>query len=341
MIIVVMTHIFIPYRLMLPESIDNPTLLDHLIQPISWLGEVSNSIFFIIAGYFAGKHIIKLRRLLKLFAPLIFWSLCFIAVFLIFKFPAEGPDWSVASWIFFILTGNLGFVVGYIFVQVLFSRLTVKISQSSKLIKIILPIGIVIGEVVILNSELRGLIPELQHPWSLIVNDLFVYGLMYFWVFVMGIILSSTSVKIPTIVLFLGICILSTMNVFLVGASIFDISYRGFQSTTINPLIGVLVFLIFQNFRPFYSKSINFIGSLMFGVYILHVHYPDPFATIQVKTNNLLFSIAPDLVSGVILSWLLDAIIIFIACTCLEAIRKKMFEFIPKAYRSIKSQAQK
>jgi hypothetical protein len=125
MFLILLAHILSPVGLLLAKS-TQPTLESFIITGIPGLGSLGNALFFMIAGYFASKQRVKLRRLIKVMVPLWFYSVLFymFPVILHIDGTYEQNLGLVDTLIYFIAPS--GFIIGYVFMQFISIRILPK-----------------------------------------------------------------------------------------------------------------------------------------------------------------------------------------------------------------------
>ncbi len=308
-------------------------------------GNLGVASFILISGYFMVDQTTNLKRILKLWGQVFFYTVSIWAIWVIVKAIQGGLNYKIIAkqglFAFFpVLTRHYWYVTAFVIVMLLSPFLN-KIIQSlsqraySRLLAILIIIFVVIiGGIPKLLTDMVG---------GRLVAMIVVY-------FIAGYIKRFRTEKknnagkhllvafLSFIVLFAGTYLITyvgvkTNNAFLLKNIYF---YRPFISPIV--IIGsVSLFLGFTELNIKHSKFINVVASCTFGVFLLHSN------NIIAPLISKLFPIYKETNSGLIFVYTLGAIcVIYIVCTLIDLLRqltveKLWFSFLNKHLDSIQA----
>lgn len=232
--------------------------LDYSIDRLvfSWLvigGKAGVDIFVLISGYYMCKSKFDLKKFLKLYGQVLFYSITF---FLIFKIIIHtNNDFGIYSFIktiFPILNNKYWFITTYIYLMLLTPVINIIISKlSKKELKNIITISIIICSLI--PSFYNVFNPANELIWFIIIYLIAAYIRMYNVKINQKITLISSIVFYILIILF----------------NILEFKFQ-LQTSIIVLLFSVSIFLHFINKKEKHNKILSLIGSTAFGVYLIH-----------------------------------------------------------------------
>lgn len=303
--------------------------------------------FILISGYFMVDQKTTLKRILKLWGQVFFYTVSIWAIWVVVKAVQGGLNYKVVAkqglFAFFpVLARHYWYVSAFVIVMLLSPFLN-KIIQSlsqraySRLLTILIIIFVVIiGGIPKLLTDMVG---------GRLVAMIVVY-------FIAGYIKRFRTEKknnagkhllvafLSFIVLFAGTYLITYVGVKTNNAFILKNIY--FYRPFISPIViigSVSLFLGFTELNIKHSKFINVVASCTFGVFLLHSN------NIIAPLISKLFPIYKVKNSGLIFVYTLGAIcVIYIVCTLIDLFRqltveKLWFSFLNKHLDSIQAKA--
>lgn len=322
MLLIVLHHsivhgVFINNINVINES--NP-LTYSLFSVLGFGGEVGVYLFVFITGYFMIYSKVTVKKIIKLWLPILFWS---VILTLGLEYLQHSFSFKSAIKSFFpIITNQYWFMTTYVFLYILIPFINSYILQLNVKKELWL---IILGLIIFLPGHfLYG-----QDVWS---------GFTYFIiVYFFGAIIRKHKLLIKNWFNHFGKIILWFALVITFVVS-FSFSYLGFQfnkpklvsyatvligqTTFICLLAAVGIFIEIGSKKIKYNKFINSIASTTFGIYLIH---DNPTVREWLWTKALHF---PNLISKpayIIFYILFVVLIIFFVCSILEMIRKTIF----------------
>ena len=312
-------HHYVEHGLIGGGGVSIPTLWCNFI---SIGGKIGYNIFVLISGYFLvadDSPTPNLRKLLKLWLQVIFYSLSLFLIAVVFgltpltfktvikaMMPITFSTWGFAS-VYFVL------YLLHPFINVFIKALDRKTYKTV----LLLLIGIWSIIPTFTTSAFKGSSLTWFVTLYLIAGYIRIYGLNPKWkakqytLFSIGVILVSylTSVVFS---------LLGTKSGFFAAHALY---FYGQEKITML-LAAVGIFLVFHSVQIPYNKIINLIGSATFGVYLIH-DSPSIKKWLWlecVKTTEYSGSIS------IIIHSIVACITIYIICTIIDLIRKKTIE---------------
>lgn len=301
---------------------ENDQLNEFFVQIFSIGGKLGVNIFVLISGYFLVKSKFKVKKVVLLVFQVLFWSVTVMAV--IYGFGFAEPDPNVIFKSFFPITYKMyWFASAYVVLYLLSPFLNIFINSASK-------------------KQLRALIVLLFVLWSILgtvmnssleINDLGWFIFLYFVAAYIRLYPNKQTEKKASNFSLFGVCIaLEIFLMWIYHTFGFQLSFCYEETKKYKCLIkqeylliflaAVFIFLGFKNLKIGSIKIVNVISSATFGVYLIHdnpvlrpVLWQDILKT-QNYSNSL--RLAPYAVCIVLL--------IYVCCTVLELLRKKLIE---------------
>ncbi len=292
-------------------------------------GNLGVASFILISGYFMVDQKTTLKRILKLWGQVFFYTVSIWAIWVIVKAIQGGLNYKDVAkqglFAFFpVLTRHYWYVTAFVIVMILspfLNKLIQSLSQraySGLLATLIIIFVVIIGGIPKLLTDMVG---------GRLVFMIVVYFIAGYikrfrtarknnaWKHLLVAFLSFVVLFAVTyLITFVGV---KTNNLFLLKNVYF---YRPFQSPII--IIGaVSLFVGFTELDIKYNKFINVVASCTFGVFLLHSN------NIIEPLLGKLFPIYKETNSGLIFAYTLGAIIaIYIVCTLIDLLRQATVE---------------
>lgn len=295
-------------------------------------GKIGVYLFVLITGYFMLHSKISVKKIVKLWLPIFFWSVV-LALFFGGTITHELTIKSMTASLFPILSDQYWFMSTYIFMYLLtplMNKMLLAIDIKEELLLVF--VGIIVT------------FPE-SHLYGIVTNSQLLY---FCFVYCFGglirkhELLSQNWFKILTTILFwLGIL----TNV-LVS---FGFSFIGFEfhkqlkyssvlvsGGTICIFLAISIFTWLGGKNIGYNKFINNIAATTFGIYLIH----DNNFVRNFLWNDLLhmkhLSFQP---AYIVFYVLLVCVIIFVICSLLEFIRQSLFSNLENSLASLADSA--
>lgn len=292
-------------------------------------GKIGVFLFVLITGYFMSDSHISIKKLVKLWLPIFFWSVFLCLVISPIADNGLKIKYIVKS-LFPIIFNKYWFMTAYFFMYLLIPFLNVIVQTVNTKIKIIL--FILLGLVLIVSSV--GTTTEIttffgEDAGSMLLN----FCIVYCWG---GLIkkykdkISKENIsRILFIIIFIQLVIIQilfilffkTQNVFI---------WKLIKQFVIGPwtlgivVIACLCFIQFNNFSLKYNKWINKVATTTFGIYLISDNnYVRGWLWHEVFHTNTMLD-KPYIIGYLILI----SVLVFIICSILEYFRKKAFSKI-------------
>jgi hypothetical protein len=279
-------------------------------------------LFFMISGYFAARNGIKVSRLLKVFIPLWFWGVVF---FLLHPMVADFyPLTTPIQFIWYFLTGNLGFVIGYALIQFLGAFIIQPFKKLRIRIQILVIVALFLLSTILLIVFYQQVL-TLPPTFELILSPLLTYGIAYLWIFLLGAVLEQNPLRVKPNLIIFGIISMTIIASYLASNTSDPSPFSKYIAPSAARLTAFLIFLLTLHVKPFHSQKINNFSKLMFGVYIVHNNALSPVA-ILILGEGLPFTLFISLFPS--LAFTLPVLIpltVFVMCALLESLRQLLF----------------
>lgn len=328
MIIIIMHHFGIHGVFHLLDKSQNILIVDNLswqiifTQIVSWGGNVGNSIFILITGYFMiNKNINMKKIILLLFSMFLYsWIIELIYIYVLdgsysFKMIIKetipiyfGSNWFVSCYIIF------SFFIPFI------NKFLKSINKKEYIMFIFL--------VFIFYSFLPSF------KFNTFMNSGFIFfGLVYsiggylklYFIKYLQNVYNKRYIKLFLIQIFIIIVmiIFSDVMAIIFSKNILIKLYKPFVNILSIP-IAITLFLYFLTIKPIYNKNINIISSTILGIYLIH-------------DNDLMRKIIWDYIfpnleyinsNFYIIFFIIKILLVFLICSFIEFLRKKYIEVI-------------
>lgn len=314
-IILILFHHFYYNNINLDYS--NLTIQQFIIQFLSSAGKIGVNCFILITGYFMIESRCKMKKLLKLYGQILFYSI-FGVILSTVLFRTNIGIKDLLKSILPISYNNWWFMTTYIIVYLLSNYINKFLKSISKKEYILLMVLLLIIWSII-PTLINGKIGFSNIDWFILLYMIGAYIKLY---------VNNDNINIKKVIILLNILIV------LSAISIIGLNnlYNRFK---INPLhfalpmnqilplsISICLFLIFLNYKCNNSKIINRIASCTLGVYLIHTHLllRDIIWIRIFKVNDFINS------EYVVLYEIFVIIVIYSICTIIEYIRQNTVE---------------
>jgi surface polysaccharide O-acyltransferase-like enzyme len=298
------------------DSVAGPGFI--IWKMVTMAGGFGNALFFLIAGYFVGKAgKTTLKRLYKIFLPVLFYSIVFISFALISGFQRSDAIEVLTNPVKLIeqlIYGqSLWFVVGYAFLNLIFTPFVPKILAAKPAILVVICV------VLVIFAYFVDFFPLSQNFLAIPFVTQSLVALRYIWVFLVGIILYRfkeffTTKKIKIVIPLFIITLVAAGFSYLI---LLDGAYSIIQILFGFAAIGIFICLLNVHFT---SKMVNRAGAATFGMYIIH---NCGFSPLLPFVSSLPYN---ELLKTEDLYWLrlLVVVGVFVTCLVVELLRKRL-----------------
>lgn len=321
--IVIVAHHYVFNSGLMDAIITSETLkFNHIFLLLfGWGGKIGINCFVLITGYFMCKSSITLKKFLKLFLEIEFYTVLIYIVFVIFGYSDLTLKGIIKALFPFSPLNSNNFTGCYMLFFLFIPFLNILINNLNKKQHFVL-----ISLAIIIYSLLPSAFIELTFSyigWFMIVyliaSYIRLYPLKWF-----------SNKKICTI-----LCIFSVL--ISLGSVMFGVFLSKFLGKTVmiyyhfvidsNKLLAIMTavfaFLYFKNLNIKYSKTINLISASTFGVFLIHANsdlmrkflWIDLFKNISFINSKYL-----------VLHAILVVLGIYIVCTIIDILRIKLIE---------------
>lgn len=301
-------------------SHDNPYSLA-LFCILAFGGKVGVYVFSLITGYFMLYSHISVKKLVKLWLPIFFWSVILTAIF--DTISGHFALIRLVESAFPIIFNQYWFMTAYLFTYLLVPILNKTILSLDKKLEILL-VSISLVMIALLDNLYGYIIyfPSL----SLIVSYLFGASIRKH-----DLLKKHLFYKIGCNLLVLGIIVdigLSATGSFLffylhnsLFLKIINLASSGFMIIGVLTAVGLFTWVGSRNIS--YNNFINVIASTTFGIYLIHDNRNvRPFIWNMIFHTENMISKLPYILFNILLICLL----IFIVCSFMEYVRKALFD---------------
>lgn len=287
-------------------------------------GKLGVVIFILIIGYFMVDSKFKIRKLIKIYLEVLFYS---VGIYLILLF-CNKIEFSLTKFIKSILPisyGQYWFVTGYIGLYIFspFINKLIKNLDKSQYITLIL-----IGTIVLV--VIPTLTPKGKGIYSDILYFIYLYVLSgYLKKYKIKFIDSKKKCILLIITMLIFIMTVSIVSTFMAQyVKIFDKLIKYFDKSNSVPIL-ILALSIFELFRTVEireNKAIYMFARTSFAVYLIHdnVNFKKILWNDIFKTNEFFYANSVKLLIHIIVT----LAVIYIGCTMIELIREKLFRRI-------------
>lgn len=231
-------------------------------------GKIGVIAFALISTYYLSQQEFKTASLLKLILQTVFYSLLICTLGTLFGIGVDGK--TILKSTFCVVFGQYWFVTAYVGLyisQPILKKCTDQLNKEQS------------SRVLLIMFLTISVIPIIFGNPEFVVNNMICFNFLFFC----GNHLRRYGEKISrkSIAGIFLLCI-ATIVIFSLGAEILsiqvlkkerplEISYMLYDlNSPFMITAGMMLFLFFENMKPFYSKWINWIASSTFAVYLLH-----------------------------------------------------------------------
>lgn len=319
MILIVISHYSVHGSI---KSIDLGFGLNKVILDISNFGNLGVALFVMISGYFLVTKPFKLDRIIRVVLDTLFYSVAFFVIFCILN-----HEFSVVSMIraiFPIVPMQYWFVTTYVFMMMLspfLNRFLKGLTEYEFKVYIL---------VMLLIVSISSMIPKFDaFSYSGFLGQFFLYYSLGAFIKIHP--KSCNKIKNPKCYLLIslvlslllimsGVVLDLLSNYF--SAFVGEYSFFFGRGSILIIAIAYALFKYFTNIKPYENKFINIVSSCTFGVYLIHDNnymreylWGNIFDNSKYAESNYL-----------IVHFILSVIIVYVACTVIEYIRKYVLE---------------
>ena len=281
-------------------------------------GKIGVNIFMLISGYFLIYSKFNIKKVLKLFFQVLFYSICFLFAGYIFK--GECNNDVIKKSIFPITYGTYWFITIYIGIYFL-SPFINKLSKSLKQreFELILLIFIVLFTILQTDAGVSRYLGDLE--WFIFMYMFGAYIRLFDFHKIDKKYITLGTLLMGTLIIFRVIII--TYN----SKEDFNIFSKIIQYSRMNNwlilLFSIFIFLFFKNLNLKNNRIVNYMGKTSFAVYLFHDNlFKDYFWKNICKVD--VFYNANAL--ALIMHLLICTITIYFVVAIIEYLRKKIIE---------------
>lgn len=295
----------------------NLTINQFIIQFLSSAGKIGVNCFILISGYFMIESKFKMKKLLKLYGQILFYSIGGVILSTVLFHDNIGIKDLLKS-VLPISYSNWWFITTYIIVYLLLNYINKFLKSISKKEYLLLMVLLLIIWSII-PTLINGKIEFSNIDWFILLYMIGAYIKLY---------VNNDNINNKKVIVLLSIFIcLSALSI--IGL---DKLYNKFE---INPLhfslpmnqilplsISICLFIIFLNYKCNNSKIINKIASCTLGVYLIHTHLllRDIIWIRIFKVNEVINS------PYIVLYEFFVIVVIYFVCTLIDYIRQNTIE---------------
>lgn len=319
MIFIVISHYSIHGSI---KSMDLEFGLNKVILDISNFGHLGVVLFVMISGYLLVTKPFKLNRIIRVVLDTLFYSVGFFVIFSILN-----HEFSVVSMIkamFPIVPMQYWFVTAYVFMMMLspfLNRFLKGLTEYEFKVYILIMLLIV---------SISSMIPKFDaFSYFGFLGQFFLYYSL--GAFIKMYPKSCNKTKNPRCYLLISLVLFSLL---IMSSVVFDLLSNYFSAfvgkysffygrgSILVIAIAYTLFKYFTNIKPYENKFINIVSSCTFGVYLIH----DNNYMREYLWGNLFNNSKYAESNYLIVHFILSVIIVYVACTAIEYIRKYVLE---------------
>ncbi len=293
------------------------------------LGKIGVNIFIIITGYFLINKDIAIKKLLKLWLQIFFYSLGIAMIFYIFKHTSITPT----SWIKIIMPISFNrywFITVYFFLYLFIPIINEYISKIDKerYKKVLLIFFIILVVTYSLAYSSSSYFLAEQTPFSNLIYFVFLYligGYIKKYKITKIENMSNKRIAFTTLLFFmvymtiLCVCEIIDSKFNVLGNAL---NWYTRSNSIFVFIISVFMFCLFKNMNIKNNKIINFIASTCFGTYLIQSHtYTKAYLYKKILKTTLYYNSI-----FLIVHMILSAIVIIIIGAVIDLIRQYLLE---------------
>lgn len=295
----------------------NLTINQFIVQFLSSAGKIGVNCFILITGYFMIESKFKMKKLLKLYGQILFYSIVGV-ILSVMLFDTNIGIKDLVKSVLPISYNNWWFMTTYIIVYLLSNYINKFLKCISKKEYIFLMI-LLLAIWSIIPSFINGKIEFSTIDWFILLYMMGAYIKLY---------VNSDNINNKKVVTLLGILIcLSAISILVLDKFYnkleMDPMHFALPMNQILPLlISICLFIIFLNYKCNNSKIINKIASCTLGVYLIHTHLLlRNIIWIKIfKVNDFINS------PYIVVYEIFVIIVIYFICTTIDYIRQNTIE---------------
>lgn len=300
-------------------------------------GQVGVAIFFAITGYFLyNSKTYNLKRIFKILRPTWFYSLSFLIVAFLISLPSANFSWPlntlVAHSLFPITTKAYWFISAYVALYLLLPYLKIWLDnlgdkQLFSLLLLLAGFFIIPNLVSYISADISSLIFAIPAALFYAISGYTVHRCK-------NTVSQFNSLHLILISLSgIIVYILSSIAIYFANTHLnyVNINNNILIDTMSLPCIitSIPLVILFSRFK-FTNKLINYVASLVFGVYLIHSN--DFFIEFVWQKQDLLHTAAASNFSFLhfLIYFIATVILIFCGCAIVEAFRKSLIQLFLK-----------
>ena len=295
----------------------NLTINQFIVQFLSSAGKIGVNCFVLITGYFTIESKFKIKKLLKLYGQILFYSIGG-GIIAVTVFHTNIGIKDLIKTILPISYNNWWFITTYIIVYLLSNYINKFLKSISKKEYIFL-VALLLVIWSIIPSFINGKIEFSTIDWFILLYMIGAYIKLY---------VNNNTINNKKVAILLSILIcLSALSIIVLDKFYnkieIDPLHFALPMNQILPLlISICLFIIFLNYKCNNSKIINKIASCTLGVYLIHTHLllRDIIWIKIFKVSDVINS------SYIVLYEIFIFIIIYFICTLIDYIRQNTIE---------------
>lgn len=299
-----------------------------------WLhigGQIGVGCFLLISGYFMVDKKIDLKKILKIWGEVVFYTILIWIIWIIYQLISGDFDWisaadEISYALFPVLSGHYWFITAYIILMILSPYINILLQALTKT-----QYQAFLASCIIILVLLRGGIPGILA--GMFEGRMYPVILMYI---IAGYIKRFVAMEAGSffkhiciafsfyILMFMSFYMITYWGLKLKDNSILDMKYFYRElNSPFTVIVCVELFIGFGSLKEQYNKTINTIAGATLGVYLLHSN------RLLEKGLHILFPLYKEQNPILLILYSLFAVlIIYFMGTVIDLIRKKSVEKI-------------
>jgi surface polysaccharide O-acyltransferase-like enzyme len=292
----------------------------YIIYLIACFGNIGNTVFFMISGYFIAKQkSTKPFRLYKVLLPSIFYAFAFLVFDILLKIDISPAFSDPITMLKYFFTTDMWYTQGYIILVLLLAPLIRPILKLKLKLMILLIVSIEIVALFLQHYAIANIGFIYSIYWGVPGVSVFLKVILYLPYVLLGMTSLTNRDQIINKIIHLRLSFLTSF--FILSSVVFVLKADLSMASEISMLFGAFLFFCFFRLN-IKSYAINKIAESVFGIYILHDAALSPICIYTIGSNSL---VRPFINENPQL-WPLIFVfapIIFVVCMFIEFIRTK------------------